>query len=115
MLELTDVFIAIPLFLLAHFWWKTMQAREHAEKLARVACQREGVQLLDVTVSLKSMGIKRNKRRRFFLLRYFSFEFSCTGSDRRSGVIAMCGNRQHYVYMDLPEPVISVEDEEDSV
>jgi len=88
-----------------------MQAREHAQVLARKACEREGVQLLDVTVALKSMKLRRRKGGGWVLLRYFSFEFSCTGEERREGVIAMIGNRQDYLYMDLPDPLLSVEPE----
>ena len=52
-----------------------MQAREHAEKLARLACQRENVQFLDSTVSLKKFSIARLSDKNLHLLRYLSKEF----------------------------------------
>ena len=87
-----------------------MQAREHAEKLARLACQRENVQFLDSTVSLKKFSIARLPDKNLHLLRYFSFEFSATGAERCSGLIALYHLRQEYLFMDLPEqPTINID------
>lgn len=88
-----------------------MQAREKAEKLAKLACQRENMQLLDGTVALNKMRLEKNSRSDRRFIRYFSFEFSSDNTDRRTGLIALDGLRQHYLYMDLPQsPTISVED-----
>lgn len=93
-----------------HFWWKTMRAREKADKLAFIACQKENMQLLDGTVALKRFGYEKSKAGGRYLLRYFGFEFSSNGTDRRQGLLALYGEQQHYMYMDLPEsPTISVE------
>jgi len=90
-----------------------MQARERAEKLALIACERENVQLLDGTVSLKKFSYEKNKKGQRVFLRYFNFSFSTTGADRHSGTIAMFRLHQQYVVMDLPEkPTITIEPEE---
>lgn len=123
MFELTDILYFLFVFIVGHFWWKTMQAREQAEKIAQAACKRENVQILDVTVSLKKIGfenirLKNNghgrqdsqKNTQRVFLRYFNFEFSHTGEDRHIGTIAMRGATQQYLYMDLPErPTIDIE------
>ncbi|MDH5300542.1 MAG: DUF3301 domain-containing protein [Gammaproteobacteria bacterium] len=111
MIDLLDIVIVLLLFLAGVFWWKTTQAREHAQRIALTACNREGVQLLDQSVALKSMKIKRSARRGWVLVRYFGFEFSCTGDERREGVVAMIGNRRDYLVMDLPQPLVSVDDD----
>jgi len=102
-MELTDLIYGIIIFLAGHFWWKTMQAREHAEKLAIHACKRENVQLLDATVSLKKFGFKRSSKNGLYFVRYFNFEFTSDSSERRAGVIVMRDNHQEYLIMDLAE------------
>lgn len=114
MLELSDVLFLLTAFVAVHFWWKTMQARERAEKIAINACQRENMQLLDATVSLKKFSFEKDKINNRIFLRYFSFEFTDTGDERRSGIIAMRGATQHYIYMDLPDkPTIEIEETHD--
>ncbi len=109
MFELTDLLYFLIIFIAVHFWWKTMQARERAEKIAQAACKKENMQILDVTVSLKKLGFEKNQHGSRVFLRYFNFEFSHTGEDRRIGTIAMRGAVQQYVYMDLPErPTIDI-------
>lgn len=103
MLELTDILYFLLIFIIVHFWWKTMQARERAEKIAQAACKKENVQILDVTVSLKKFSFEKNKKGQRIFLRYFNFEFSLNGEDRHMGTIAMRGTVKQYLYMDLPE------------
>lgn len=105
-MELSDIVLLALIFLLARFWWQTLEAREMAEKLCKNACIKENVQLLDGTVSLKKLRLEKSTRGRRMLLRYFSFEFSASSDDRREGVIAMHGIRQQYLVMDLPEESI---------
>ena len=102
-MELTDIIFGMIAFVIGHFWWKTMQAREKAEKLAALACKRENVQLLDATVSLKKIGFNKSTNNSRYLVRYFNFEFTSDGAERRIGTIVMRDNRQEYLIMDLPE------------
>lgn len=111
-MELTDIVYALLIIIIARFWWQHMKIREHAEKLARLACQRQNVQLLDASVSLKKFSLERDKRKKRFLLRYFKFDFSINGSDRHSAVIAMAGMHQQYLLMDIPdEATITINEE----
>ena len=110
-MELTDIVYGIFIFLIAHFWWKTMQARERAEKLAILACKRENVQLLDATVSLKKLGFIKNTNNYSFV-RYFIFEFTSDNIERRKGVIVMRDTHQEYLIMDLEEsPTINIDND----
>ena len=109
-MELSDIIFGIIVFLLGHFWWKTMQAREHAEKLAILACKRENVQLLDATVSLKKIGFKKSSNNNYCFVRYFNFEFTSDNVQRRKGVIVMRDTHQEYLIMDLEDsPTINIE------
>jgi len=111
-LEFLQIILGFAVGIAVWFWWKTMQSREHAEHLARQACQQAHVQLLDGTVSLKKIRFNRDKRGNIRPLRYFDFEFNALGNERRSGVIALLNLNQQYLYMDLPEsPTITTQAE----
>lgn len=101
-MDLYDVVYVMIFFLIARAWWLTTSFREQAVKLAKNACDEKKVQLLDASVSLKSYRITRSETKSFFLLRYYKFEFSTTGTDRRVGTLALQGMRQYYLVMDLP-------------
>lgn len=112
-MELYHVVYMLIAFLIGRFWWLTTKARERAEKIAQKLCAQENMQLLDGTVALNKLEIKRTSGLNFRLIRLFRFEFSAFGSERRTGVIALHNLRQEYTYMDLPEkPVIEVQSDE---
>lgn len=67
--------------------------------------------MLDGTVAFARLEFKPKSRWEFRLIRQFKFEFSATGAERRSGLIAMHNMRQEYVYMDLPQkPTIELDE-----
>ena len=87
-----------------------MQARERAEKLVKLACNRQQVQLLDGTVAFKKLAWERDSHGNRHFLRYFQFEFTLTGGERCEGIISLKGIRQEYLFLDLPdEPVFHIE------
>ncbi len=88
---------------LGWFWWDSLKVREQAIKLALHACQDAQVQLLDHTVALKKIWLGRNRRGRVALLRFYEFEFSSTGTERRKGRVVVLGMVQQYFSMDLPQ------------
>jgi len=85
------------------FWWDTMRARERAISLARQACERAGVQLLDETVSVKKLGVARGRSGTLQFQRFYEFNFSMTGGDRRGGTVVLLGLTQKYLVLDLPQ------------
>ena len=94
---------------LVWFWWDTLRSRERAIGLARNACERAGVQLLDETVAVKKLGLARGRSGTLLFQRYYEFYFSMTGGDRRSGTVVLLGLAQKYLVLDLPQSaVISV-------
>lgn len=96
--------VAILILLgLCWFWWDSLMASEKAGKLASQACNDAQVQLLDQTVALKKIWFKRKPNGHLGLLRYYAFEFSSTGVERRKGLVVLLGRVQQYFSMDLPE------------
>ena len=113
-MELSDIVYIMLAFLFARACWIYMKIREHAKKLAVLACKKENLQLLDGSVSLKNLRIERDAKKQFYLLRHFKFDFSVTGTERRTGIIALRGMQQQYLLLDLPEDVtITIKTEEE--
>lgn len=87
------------------FWSREQQAKLQALALVRRHCQQEDVQLLDDTLMLESLRIKRlpklavvggsNRARPsgWQLLRRYRFEFSFTGDERYAGELILAGRR----------------------
>lgn len=78
---------------LAGFWWDGLKKREIAVLAARRACERAGVQLLDATVALARLRLRRDADQRARFYREFAFEFSDTGDDRQPGRVFLLGER----------------------
>jgi hypothetical protein len=77
----------------AWFWFDSLRAREAGVKAVREACEEEGLQLLDETISLFSMKPARNDDGRMVLRRVYLFEFSDTGANRRRGSVHLLGQQ----------------------
>ncbi len=91
MSNLTDMLVLLALGATVGAWMKLSRAREHAVREARAQCQRHGVQLLDETVGLRRVRLRRvNGLRR--LERCSEFEVSVEGNDRASGRLWMIGH-----------------------
>jgi hypothetical protein len=74
---------------LVWYWQAGMNCRDIAIATARNTCAREGLQLLDGTVSLRKIRPFYTGKRQFGLLRTFGFEYSEDGLSRLSGCIVL--------------------------
>ena len=77
--------------LLVWFWLQSLRARELAIRTANELCQRQGLQLLDATVSLSGLRPRRNERGHMALLRTYQFEYSTDGAERQKGFVLLLG------------------------
>jgi hypothetical protein len=84
--------LLILLGLIVWFWQNTLQARELALRTARDTCQSQQLQLLDGTVTLHRLALRRSMQGRVALQRTFQFTYSVEGDDRRTGFIITLGN-----------------------
>jgi hypothetical protein len=64
-----------------------------AIQAARRACQQAGVQLLDETVALARLRLRRDENQRARLYREYAFEFSDTGDNRQPGRVYLLADR----------------------
>jgi len=92
-ISLTDLFLIVLLSIPVILVWKNAGLRDRVLALAKQQCERQQVQLLDDTISLTKVRLKRNKHGQLVLHRYYQFEFTATGERRHRGQLTMLGIR----------------------
>jgi hypothetical protein len=96
-----ELISTVLLLALAWLWFDSVRVREIAVQQAKRACDAEGLQFLDETVSISSLKPDRDEDGRLQLRRVYSFEYSDTGNDRRPGSIVMLGHEVQFVNVGL--------------
>jgi hypothetical protein len=84
------IFIAM-LVALAWFWFDSLRSREIAKGICQRACSELHLQLLDDTIALVRVRLKRNRYGRLRIQRVYLFEFTQGGENRLQGIIVMRG------------------------
>jgi Protein of unknown function (DUF3301) len=92
MLEMDVLLLLATVGLGAWFWLDSLRAREIATAVCRHACERQQLQFLDGTVSLKALGVARNSRGRLQIRRVYRFDFSEDGLSRCQGQAVTVGS-----------------------
>lgn len=82
------------------FWQDSLVARELAHSASQRACRQYGVQLLDDTVALDGLWLRRDGTGKWHLERRYLFEFSESGVSRQRGLVVMLGRRTEILAMD---------------
>jgi hypothetical protein len=89
-----DALVPFLLVLLAIYLWQSaLRAKERARQFAHALCAQARVQLLDQTVSLQRLRIRRGVDGRLHWLRRYRFELSTNGSDRHHGSLDVMQDR----------------------
>src|SRR5690348_12108459 len=83
--------VVVALVALGAFWLTSLKVREAAVRAARVACDSEGLMLLDDTVATRAMKLARDEEGHVRIQRTYDFEYSDTGDNRRQGSVVMLG------------------------
>ncbi len=92
-LELADLFWLTLIVLLLLHWWQSLKVKEIALKAASRHCQELDLQLLDQSVYLRGIWLKRDDNGKIRIWRSYLFEFTATGEDRARGRIVLLGIR----------------------
>jgi hypothetical protein len=91
MSDIGNMLLLLTLCAIVALWLKLSVARERAAHEARQLCLKHGLQLLDETVGLRALRLRRiNGLRR--VERGYGFEVSVDGNDREPGRLWMIGN-----------------------
>lgn len=80
------LFLLLAMLVLG-IWLDALRQREHALQVARRLSRARGIQLLDETVGLAGLRLRRGRLP--YLERHYAFEVSLDGNDRRSGHLWM--------------------------
>lgn len=91
MTDLVDPLLLVALLVVIGLWLKLSRARELATAEARRQCKRYGLQLLDETVGLGGLRLRRLNGQRMLERRY-DFEVSIDGDDREPGRLWVVGD-----------------------
>lgn len=90
MSDIFDLLLLVLLLAIVGLWLKLSRAREMATTEARRQCQRYGLQLLDETVGLGGLRLRRFNGQRLLEWRY-DFDVSIDGDDREPGRLWVVG------------------------
>lgn len=82
------------------FWRDSLGAREQACAASSRACRQSNMQLLDDTVALERLWLRRDRDGRLKLERLYLFEFTDTGLIRRVGSVLLVGWRVEVLQME---------------
>ncbi len=91
MSDLSNLLLLLALGAVVGLWLKLSTARERAVHEARRQCHQHGLQLLDETVGLRAVRLRRVNGLRM-IERCYGFEVSIDGHDRESGRLWMIGD-----------------------
>ena len=83
-------------------WLDGARAREIAVGIVNEVCRQRGFQLLDQTVSLARMAVRRTADGLRFR-RMFRFDYSIEGVGRRTGYVLLIGIQLEQIDLGLPE------------
>lgn len=88
---MTPIILFLMFGLVIWFSLDTLRTQEVAKRMGKEICSQYQLQLLDDTVVLVRLGVKRDSRGRWNWQRTYLFEFSDSGNNRKQGAILMCG------------------------
>ncbi len=91
--ELTDLLWLIAALLFMQYWWSAKGIKEIALTATRKHCKQLQLQLLDDSIALRGLWLKRDRDGRIRCWRSYNFDFSSTGEDRYQGRIILLGRR----------------------
>ena len=96
-----QLIILFLLFIIAAYWYDSVQVKELARRAGDHACKKHDVQFLDNTVVKQKTSFQRHHASLFQLQRNYTFDYSLDGEKRMSGIIIMFGHRLREVQMDF--------------
>ena len=90
---LMGVLGAVALLAGYKYWQVSMDAREAANHIAKDACSRAVVQLLDGTVAFAGFRLAKDAQGKRRLQRTYTFDYTPDGFERSQGFIVLAGGR----------------------
>lgn len=94
--------LILLLGLIGWFWYSSVRTREIAVLGVKMRCESRGLLLLDQTVSLSKIRLRRDPGGQMRFEREYQFEFSSNGDDRYGGRVTLYANRITNSHIDYP-------------
>ncbi len=94
--------VIILLGAIGWFWYSSIQAREIAILAAKMRCESQGLILLDQTIVLSKIRLRRDPKGEMRFEREYQFEFSSNGDDRFEGMMILHAGRITKFLLDTP-------------
>ena len=92
-MPIAEILSVLALGAAAWLWLDSIKAREVAVNAARSACAAEDLLLLDDTVAITNLKLRRDDDGQVRLQRAYAFEYSDTGNNRLAGSLVLLGHR----------------------
>lgn len=93
MFELRDAALLMLFAFAVVWWWRGYAVKEVALRATRQHCNDMQVQLLDESVVMRGLWLKRDAGGSLRVRRSYEFEFTSTGDERYHGCTVMLGPR----------------------
>lgn len=90
---MTGILILVIVGFAAISWWRLLNGKELARQAASSTCREHGLVLIDDTVILESVQLRREDPTGAWGLRY-CFEFARNGVPRKGGVVLVSPGRR---------------------
>ncbi|MEO8461027.1 MAG: DUF3301 domain-containing protein [Dokdonella sp.] len=88
-------------------WLAALATRERVTRTVQELCAQSQVQLLDQTIALRGLSLRR-VRGRWALRRRYGFEVSVHGDDRHRGHVVLLGDVVDNWSMPTPQPPTTI-------
>jgi hypothetical protein len=95
----TGIFVLLLFGFAAIGWWRLLKGKELARQAASHACREHGLVLIDDTVMLESIQLRKEDPTGAWGLRY-CFEFARNGVLRKGGVVLISPGRRPTVIIE---------------
>jgi hypothetical protein len=89
----STLLVIVLLLLVIWLWESNMRAKESALRGCNGLCKTHDLQLLDDTIALKKISLKRGKNGAIAFYRVYAFEYNTDGQNRRVGELSLLGNQ----------------------
>jgi len=86
---MNSIILLVILGFIGWFWFDTLHSQERAKVICKQVCQNLHLQLLDDTIVLVRLRLRRNSRGRLMVQRTYQFEFF--DGERQRGIVIMRG------------------------
>lgn len=90
----------IILIAIGLLWYSSMQAREQGLAIAKQACHETETHLLDDTIFLSHMWVKRDSQGQLRIRRIYTFRYIDKQTDIHQGTLILLGKRQEALLLD---------------